>query len=104
MLNNKVILIIIISAAFLLGCICGVLLSKWDNIKCTFFDVKITELVQIILTLIIAIFITSFVTTKTSNKIRRRDIVLDLVAKLQDRIDGIYEIGCHFLEKPVNEK
>jgi hypothetical protein len=103
MLNNKVILFIIIFVIFLFGFICGGLLSNWDIIKCTFFEVKITELVQIILTLIIAIFITSFVTTRTSNKIRRRDMVLDLVSKLHNCIDKIYEIGCNFLEKPIDE-
>ncbi len=103
MLNNKVILFVIILFIFMLGFIIGCLFSNWNIVKSTFFEVKITELVQIVLTFIIAFFITSFVMKRTSNEQRRREIVLDLASKLHKYIDSIFEIGCRFLEKP-NDK
>lgn len=52
---------------------------------------------QIATLLIIAFFVTHYVNIKTSNKINRKEAVLEIVKKFQGSIDNVYSCGYKYI-------
>ena len=88
--------------SFIIGFLtCGVLL-QWDTLAATFLDVKITELIQIAITLILGCFIAYQLTIKSSKLIKRNDVVAELFKSTQDKVVLIYNNCGSYMSTPKN--
>lgn len=96
--DNYFITVIIVLISLVIGIIFGILLTKWNIISPFFFQIKITEIAQIFVTILIAIFITFLVNKKTSNEFQQKKILKEIVDKLTDEINVIYILGIDYIE------
>ncbi len=106
MQTNKVEITVVIIVSFLVGFLFGGIFTNYDIVKCSFYNLKITDVIQIIVIILIAFFITRFVNLRTSSDIKRKESVLELISKFHNTIDQIYELGYSYMNDPqdTNDK
>lgn len=88
---------VIVGVSLLIGSIFGILISKWTLINPTFWNMKITDIVHILVTIIIACFVTNLINDKLNNNIRKRELLLELFDKLNVNIQSIYDNGNDYM-------
>lgn len=76
---------------FLLGGIIGVVFSNNCYLDQFFSDVKITDIVQIIVTLIVAIYVTTIVNNQSSAYLKKREILIELLDNLNKEINAVHD-------------
>lgn len=95
---------VIVGASLLIGILFGVLISKWATIRCTFYDIKITDVLHILVTIIIAFFVTYLISDKLNNNVGKRELLLGLFDKLQANIQSIFDNGIDYMRTPQEQK
>jgi len=90
----------IIGLFLIIGFICflsGALWAKWATVEPTFFQIKITDIAQVIFPLVIAILITYFLNKLMSSTIHQREIMVKLLEQIEDKIRCIFENGNAYI-------
>lgn len=96
-MRSKLSLIVTALIFLIIGFLTGAVYVNWCNVSHTFFNITITDLAQIGLTLIIAIFITYLINRRASKEFKRSEIVLDIIERTIDRINKIFENGIMYM-------
>jgi uncharacterized protein YacL len=73
---------------------------KWDSIKDDFFKINLTNILQIISTLLVALFFSSIVTEKNSNNSKLKEIAINLIEEFNLNIKKIFELSTDYIKKP----
>jgi len=98
--RNRIAFLLTGTLSILLGFLGGVLWAHWATVAPTFYQVKVTEIIQIVVTILVAVLIGYLLNKRVGNEFRRREILADLVSRLQDTINTIYELGSEYMQKP----
>lgn len=97
-MRSKLNLIVTALIFLIIGFLTGAVIVNWCYISPTFFNFTITDLAQISLTLIIAIFITYLINRRTSKEFKRSEIVMDVIERISDRVNNIYDNGVVYMK------
>lgn len=77
----------------------GMLLS-WPVIQGTFYDVKITDIFQLLFTVIIGIYVAYYINIRTSNDQKQKEIILELAQEFSESIKKIHIGIDDYIKKP----
>lgn len=98
--SNLVDKIIYAFVFFIVGLLtCGIFLH-WNEMCKTFYQVKITDILQIFVTLVVGCFIALQISIKSSKTIKRNEIIFDYFNKMQEKITLIYNTADSYMRKP----
>lgn len=98
--NNYIDIIIYAIVFFIIGFLtCGIF-WQWDVVARTFWAVKITDVLQIVVTIVIGCIIAYQISVKSNKTIKRSDVFLEFFNKVQENVISIYnDSGC-YMQKP----
>lgn len=104
MKNNRIILIPGILIALLVGLVLGCFIPVWCNIQPNFFNVRIIEIGQLILPILIAVFVSYLISRGITYDLKYREIILEILSKLQTNLSEVLEVGYDYMRKPNSDK
>ena len=76
---------------FLLGVLASPIVINWTTIKSNFFQVRLIEIIQVVVALTIACVITFIVTTRVSYNAKKREMLLGLLDSFQENLTKLLE-------------
>jgi hypothetical protein len=71
---------------------------NWNDIKTTFFDIKLAEICQIFINISLAFYIGLHLNLRIKNIEQKKLLFLDLLNELQKTIKTIYKLGNDYIE------
>jgi hypothetical protein len=98
--NNRLWAIIGALIALLFAGLGLVIWLNWDQVGLSFFQFKLTDILQIATTLTVGFFVSYFLSKRTSNEFRRRDIYFQLLERIQKATEHMYETGGEYVDNP----
>ena len=104
MKRNKFLIIIIGILCFFLGTLFGCLLPSWGRIGPFFFDIKLIEIIQLSVTILIALTVSYFISGRIGRDLKKRDLVSDLVSRIQSSLSETLSLSYEYINKPDKEK
>lgn len=104
MIKNNLIITSIAIICLFLGILIGSIFPTWYYFKTSFYDVKLIEIVQIVVTILIAFFATYFISSKINNNVKKREIASELLLKFQDNLTNVLELGYEYIALPDDIK
>lgn len=102
--RNKLLISTIIIISLLVGIILGCIISNWDFLKNTFFDFKLSEIIQWIISIFIVILLAYFVNDRINNNFRKKELVLELISSFQQKTVDIFTLGNDYINNPDPNK
>jgi len=78
---------------------CGIVL-QWSIVSGSFCKIKITEIVQIIVTIIFGTIIAYQISVKSGKSIKRKEICLQVFNQLEDKVTSTYEASRKLIDDP----
>jgi hypothetical protein len=101
MRKNNIVLVIVGVIILLLFIGLGLMIwLKGFEVGPSFYQFKLTEVLQILTTLIVGFFVTYFLSKRTSNEFRRREIYFQLLERIQKTIEDVYSVGAEYVDNP----
>lgn len=85
---------------FLFGFVLGGVISQWEVVRISFFQVKITDIIQIILVIVVGCFIAYKINLKFRKELRKIDIAYEYLKILQERIVSVFNMGRSYMDDP----
>ncbi len=76
------------------------ILLKPDLLGKSFFQFKLTDVLQIGTTLIVGFFVSFFLSRRTSHEFRRREIYSQLLDRIQKAVESMYSAGGKYIDNP----
>lgn len=73
---------------------------EWNQVGKSFFQFKLTDILQLAATLTVGLVISYLLNRRTSNESRRRDIYLQLLERIQKTIETVYSVGVKYADNP----
>lgn len=89
---------------FLIGFAIGGIVCNWGFVKLSFWDVKITEVVQIFVIIIAATIVTYFINSRLSFTLKKRELIQNIINRFQNKIIEIFIIGDDYMKNKDNSK
>ena len=80
------------------GFIGGVLLSKWDILKDTFFKIELFNIINFTSTIIASLIIAYFVTRKVHYSLRQKEVIFRVVDEFRLTIVELYDLGSYYID------
>ena len=77
--------------------------SQWDNIKETFFNVTLFNICHVAITVILGFYIANTLNLRVSRNIKKREICVVMLDRLEGCINNAYRLGCNYLEEHETE-
>jgi len=93
-------LAVLVVLCFLIG---GILI-KWSAVEGTFWKVSFTDALGIVVTLLVGYFIAVVVNEQLAAKAKKRDIVLQLLERLQRTIQEAHRLGDAYMRLPTSDQ
>ena len=103
-MNNKLLLGFVFVGGVGWGTVMGCLLAMWCNVGQTFYRMRLIELVQLLMTIILAFVIGYFVTRNVGRDLKRREMLSELVSKVQNELSALFRMGNEYIEGPDKKK
>lgn len=101
---NKVLFAFIIVGVFVGGIILGCLIPLWCSLEGDFFKLKFIELIQLLFTIMLAVTVSYFISGKVNRDIKQREIINEIVTRVQGDLTNILEEGYTYIENPDKER
>ena len=99
-----IVVVFVLTGLVPLGGLAYVLAKHWAKIEPNFYNVSITDLVQIGVTLLVAVFITYLIKVRTDLDLKRYEIMSNAVDELRAKFDCIFEMCCHYIQSKTKEE
>lgn len=87
-----------------IGLLFGIIISNWGWLGQSFFQVRFVEILHLVVTFMIALFITYLVNTKLNYDIKKKEMLIDLLAKFQSNLTELLELGYDYINTPDKNK
>lgn len=104
MKRNNFLIVVVGFLSFFLGTLLGCLFPSWCRGKSSFFDIKLIEIIQLCVTILIAITVSYFISGKIGRDLKKRDIIDDLILKIQTNLGETLSLGYDYINKPEKVK
>ena len=101
MIKNYFFWVCLIFLGFIIGVWSCAVSTYWTTISPVFYSFKLTEILQLFLTLLIAVFITRYTTSTIHNEQQRKKIVCDRLDFLIALIENIYSKTGQYFKAPT---
>jgi hypothetical protein len=88
----------------LVGFILTGTLKVWSIVCNTFYDIKITDIAQLLVTAIIGIYVAYYINIRTGNEQKQKEIILELVEEFAESIKKIHTDMNDYIKAPKQEK
>jgi hypothetical protein len=95
--------LLVILAILIFLLILGLDLAVWlrpNEVGKSFFQFKLTDVLQIATTLIVGVFVSYFLSKRTSHEFRRREIYSQLLDRIQRAVESMYAAGGKYIDTP----
>lgn len=92
--------IIVLCIGLLAGFFFHVFLSRWPVISENFYKFSLTDLLQVIVTLIITIFGAYYLTEKLQSSLKVKEIFLSMLNDLHATVQSAYDYSAAYVDKP----
>lgn len=93
-------LFVLVVIVFLVGSV----LCYWSDIKGSFWDFSFTDALGIVVTLLVGYFIAVVVNEQLASKAKKRDIVIQLLERLQRAVQTVHTLGDAYMRSPSAEQ
>lgn len=103
-MQNKIASLLLIILGVLVGIPIGVIIINWGIAGSSFLEVKLIQILELLLTILIAVFVVYFINSLVNRDLKKRDILFDLINAFQDRIAEIFTLGNNYIKQPDLEK
>lgn len=103
-MKNKALLGFVFVGGIAWGTVIGCLLPMWCHVGQTFYSMRLIELVQLLVTIILAFVIVYFVTRNVGRDLKRREMLSELVSKVQNELSALFRMGNEYIEEPDKKK
>jgi len=104
MKRNRFLIVVVGILCFSLGILFGCLLPSWCRIGPFFFDIKLIEIIQLCVTILIAITVSYFITGGIGRDLKKRDLISDLVSRIQSSLSETLGLSYEYINKPDKER
>ncbi|MBN1907110.1 MAG: hypothetical protein JW927_18670 [Deltaproteobacteria bacterium] len=88
----------------LIGIPLGIIITNSCSVNSPFLDVKLIEIIQLILTFIIAVFITYIINSVVNRESKKVEQIYMLIDNFHSKIIEISTIGISYMNNPDDEK
>lgn len=95
---NKLFGFIILLLTLIIGFVIGCVFSQWSFISPKYFETKLTDLVNVSITILIAFFIYVYLNRISSHDKKRRELVVGIYDTLQNTLEIVYNVGNEYIE------
>ncbi|MGR3219046.1 MAG: hypothetical protein ACUZ8H_04415 [Candidatus Anammoxibacter sp.] len=90
--------ILVILVTFVVASSFGVVISKWEFLEPAFFQIKLIELLSIIVTIAVVGVVANLINKNLTDLNKKKDLFLDLVNELIKIVDKIYKDGKVYMD------
>lgn len=70
----------------------------------SFFEIRLIEIVQLLVTILVAILVSYIISSITSFQIKKKDLLVELASQFQNTLNDLVEISYDYIENPNKEK
>ena len=103
-MKNRAAEVIVLVLAVLIGITLGVLITNWPATSPIFLEMRLIQIIQLLITVLLAIFIAYFVQTLVSKSLRKREMISELISRFQSKISDVFNLGDSYIREPDREK
>lgn len=90
--------------SFIGGFLLKGILENWAILSSSFWDVKITDIIQVLILSYVGIYASYYINVKSSNEEKQKEIISSQIERLLCVIAQIYSQSCEYLDNPLEEK
>jgi len=101
---NKLPIVSFLACGMLIGIPLGVIITNQCALSSVFLEVKLIQLIQLLMTLLIAIFLTYFINMLVNRDLKKSDIVCNLIDTYQNKLSDIFILGESYFQNADYEK
>jgi hypothetical protein len=87
----------------MIGFIGGVLLSKWNILKDTFFKIELFNIINFTSTIIASLIIAYFVTRKVHYSLKQKEIIYRVVDEFRLTIVELFDLGSFYIDNKISK-
>jgi hypothetical protein len=92
--------LIISTSSLFIGLLLGVTISEWGHRSTVFLDIKLVEIIDIILTVLVAIFFTIFVSDHLNNRQNKKNIAFSELQAIETQLREITSLSLDYMRSP----
>lgn len=103
-MRDRVTEAILLVLGVLMGIPVGVIITNWPTTSTTFFEIRLVQIIQLVLTVLLAVFIAYIVQSSVRKDLRRLEMISEVINTFQNMINEIFNLGDSYIRKPNREK